>query len=498
VFGWAPAEMLGQSIERLFPPEERQAGGVADELVRGAAGGVAEERHRRLRKDGTAFIASVSAHGLRDEAGRLHGYVKVVRDVTEQMRLEDQREELLAAEREARAEAERVGRMKDEFLATLSHELRTPLNAIAGWAQLIRTGRLPDADARQAVEVISRNAQAQKQLIEDLLDMSRIISGKVRLDVQRVDLAAVVAAAVESVQPTAEAKGVRLEKVIDPHAGPVSGDPNRLQQVVWNLLTNAIKFTPRGGKVQVTLERVNSHLEVCVSDTGAGIRPEFLPHVFDRFAQADASTTRRHGGLGLGLSIVKQLVEMHSGQVRAKSPGEGLGSTFIVALPLAVIRHDGERGVHPAAAAADAGPEAEPVTLDGLRVLVVDDDPDGRELVRRVLGASGATVVTAGSAAEGLEAVERERPDVIVSDIGMPGVDGYEFIRRVRALGRGRGGAAPAVAVTAFARSEDRRRALRAGYQSHVAKPMDAAELVEVIASVAGRPGGGAGVGEPA
>jgi PAS domain S-box-containing protein len=268
--------------------------------------------------------------------------------VVERKRAEKKVRDALEAERNARSEAERVSQMKDEFLATLSHELRTPLNAILGWASLLSSGRISEADSLQAAETIERNARAQKQLIEDLLDMSRIISGKVRLDVQRVDLADVVSAAVESALPTATAKGVRIEKIIDPYTGLVSGDPSRLQQVIWNLLSNAIKFTPRDGKIQVTLERVNSHLEICVSDTGAGIKPEFLPHVFDRFAQADGTTTRRHGGLGLGLSIVKQIVEMHNGTVRAKSHGEGQGSTFIVALPMAIAQHDsGENRQHP-------------------------------------------------------------------------------------------------------------------------------------------------------
>lgn len=348
----------------------------------------------------------------------------------------------------------------------------------------MRSGNLPENDTRHAIDVINRNAAAQHQLIEDLLDMSRIISGKVRLDVQQMDLAEVVSAAVQSVQPTAQAKGVRLEQVIDPLAGPVNGDPNRLQQVVWNLLSNAVKFTPKSGRVQVTLERVNSHLEITVSDTGIGIQPEFLPHVFDRFRQADAGTTRRYGGLGLGLSIVKQLVEMHNGQVRAKSPGAGKGSTFIVNLPLVPVSAENNERTHPKSASQPVSKKLEPPDLGGTLVLVVDDEPDSRDLIHRVLERAGARVVTAGSAAEDLNAGLRERPAIIVSDIGKPGEDGFAFIRQVRAL-EGLLGQIPAIAVTAFARSEDRRRAVRAGFQTHIAKPMDAAELIEGVACFA-------------
>ncbi len=409
-----------------------------------------------------------------------------------------EREQLLGAERAARAEAERVSLMKDEFLATLSHELRTPLNAILGWAQILRSGGGGggglDEHVAEGLDVIERNARVQTQLIEDLLDMSRIVSGKVRLDVQRVDLQDVVKAAVASVRHSADQKGIRLQVVLDPLAGPVRGDPNRLQQCFWNLLSNAIKFTPKGGKVQVGLERVNSHLEVCVTDTGQGIRPEFLPHVFERFRQADASTTRRHGGLGLGLSIVKNLVELHGGKVRAKSAGEGQGATFCIELPVVVVHppDDGAARAHPRAGGLTGGcagtmDAADHPPLGGITVLAVDDEPDARHLIKRVLEDCGARVLLAASAADGLEVVQRERPDMIVSDIGMPDVDGYAFIRQVRALPPDAGGRTPAAALTAFARSEDRTRALRAGYQSHVAKPVEPAELTAVVASLATR-----------
>ena len=421
------------------------------------------------------------------------------KEVLERRKAEHQRDELLVSERAARLEAERNSRMKDEFLATLSHELRTPLNAILGWAQVLRSedqGLSPDV--RQGLGVIERNAQAQRQLIEDLLDMSRIISGKVRLDVQRVNLAAVIEAAVDSMRPAAEAKGIRIQQALDPVAGPVKGDPARLQQVVWNLLANAVKFTPKGGRVQVVLERVNSHLEVVVSDTGAGIRPEFLPHVFDRFRQADASSTRQYGGLGLGLSIVKHLTELHGGSVRAKSPGEGMGATFTVMLPLMVM-HESDTAaaageppqaprLHPRSTAQESNPCGVP-DLAGVRVLVVDDEPDARELIRRLLERCRVDVLTAGSAAEAMELFRRHRPDVLLSDIGMPGRDGYALMRDVRRLPAADGGRTPAVALTAFARSEDRTRAMLAGYHVHLAKPIESAELVATVASLAGRTG---------
>jgi CheY-like chemotaxis protein/two-component sensor histidine kinase len=342
----------------------------------------------------------------------------------------------------------------------------------------------------EGLEVIERNSKVQAQLIEDLLDLSRIISGKLRLDVQSVNLAEVIEAAIASVRPAAEAKDIRLRSVLDSLAAPVNGDPARLQQVVWNLLSNAVKFTPRGGQVQIVLERVNSHVEIIVSDTGMGIKPEFLPFVFDRFRQADASTTRKHGGLGLGLSIVRQLVEMHGGNVRAKSPGEGQGATFSIELPIS-IAHAGAHRRTPNPPD-DAGGALASAPLDGVRVLVVDDEPDARELARQILGLARATVKTAGSAAEALEQLAAERPDVLVSDIGMPVADGYELIRRVRELGWN-GKQLPAVALTAFARPEDRRRALLAGFQTHVSKPVDPDELIAIVATLLGRTGGSAG-----
>lgn len=433
-----------------------------------------------IRASGRAFY---NGHGV---PSRFDG---ITIDVTDRKLAEVERERLLDAERAARGEVERASRMKDEFLATLSHELRNPLNAILGWAQLLNAGELPAADVAEGIEVIERNARAQAQIIEDLLDMSRIISGKIRLDVQRVDLATVVRNSIETIKPAADAKGIRLRSILDPLASPVSGDPNRLQQVFWNLLSNAVKFTPRNGVIQVLLERVNSHLEISVIDSGEGIDPEFLPHVFDRFRQADATTTRRHGGLGLGLAIVRQLVELHGGSVRAHSAGPGAGSTFVVSLPLTAIRPDPESVVHrrhPTTAPAPSSAEA-CVEIAGLKIVVVDDEPDARGLLRRLLEDCDAEVFAAASANEAIELVKKHRPDVLVSDIGMPGEDGYSLIRRLRQLPADEGGATPAVALTAYARADDRVNVVLAGFQHHLSKPVEPAELIAIVASLARR-----------
>ncbi len=400
----------------------------------------------------------------------------------------EERRKLLERERSARADAERSNELKDEFLATVSHELRTPLSAILGWATILRRDGSDEVQLKQGLEVIERNARVQAQLIEDLLDMSRINSGKMRLEIQLVEPTLFIEAAIETVRPAADAKGIRLEKLLDPLAGPVLGDPSRLQQVVWNLLSNAIKFTPRDGRVQVVLERVNSHIEISVADTGLGIEPDFLPQVFDRFLQADASASRTQGGLGLGLSIVKNLVELHGGTVQVASPGIGHGTTFAVKLPLTVVHRNlhGEERLHPKTPKAISG-GFQRYDLSGLKVLVVDDEADARDLISRVLEDCDAEVITAANADEAMVLLEKKRPHVLVSDIGMPNVDGYELLRRVRALPSYAGGKIPAIALTAFARSEDRTRALGAGFQVHVSKPVEPSELVVTIASVAGR-----------
>ena len=375
------------------------------------------------------------------------------------------------------AEVREADRLKDEFLAVLSHELRTPLNAIVGYARLLRTHMLEGERGQNGLEALDRNAAALTQIVDDVLDVSRIVSGKVRLDVQAVDLPLVVHNAVATVQPAADAKGVRLQTVIDPHVGPVSGDPGRLQQVVWNILSNAVKFTPRHGRVQVRVERVNSHVEITVSDTGAGIPADFLPHVFERFRQADAGTTRKAGGLGLGLSIVRHIVEMHGGTVHVASDGAGKGATFRVEFPLMVVHAEAEREQreHPRT------DQRRPLALGnlrGVRVLAVDDEPDALQLLRAVLETAGAEVVTIASPVEALERIAAVRPDVLVIDLGMPGMDGFEFIASVRSSPDAEVRGTPAAALTAFARTEDRTRALEAGFELHLAKPADPGELV--------------------
>ncbi|HEY2388077.1 MAG TPA: ATP-binding protein [Candidatus Binatia bacterium] len=391
---------------------------------------------------------------------------------------------LLAEEQSARARAEEADRAKDQFLAMVSHELRNPLSPILAWSRMLKLDALDPAKRVDAYDAIERNAAAQAQLVEDLLDVSRIVTGKLRLDVRPTTLESVIEAAVEVLRPSADAKQIRLQLTIDPLCGMVLGDPDRLRQVVWNLLSNAIKFTPKGGRVHIALQRVNSHLELSVSDTGQGVAREALPHVFERFWQADAGTQRRHGGLGLGLSIVRYLVESHGGEVSIRSDGPGQGACFIVKLPLMVTTEhltDGERR-HPVAA--EEMPAGGLASLAGLAVLVVDDEPDSNDLVQTLLASRGAEVRVAASTRQALDILNRWRPDVLVSDIGMPDEDGYALIRQVRSRPPERGGAVGAVALTAYARVEDRVRILNAGFQMHVAKPVDPTELIAVVASV--------------
>lgn len=410
----------------------------------------------------------------------------VFKDISERKRIEANRAELFALESAARREAETATRLRDEFLATVSHELRTPLTSILGWAQMLQLDGLSAEQRRHAIDTIERNARAQAQLIEDLLDVSSILAGKLRLEVQPVNIREIVEAALETVRPAAEARGVRLQATLASGA-TVMGDPQRLQQVVWNLLSNAVKFTPRAGRVQVLVERRDSSVEIVVADTGKGIAPEFQPHVFERFRQADGATTRRHGGLGLGLSIVRQLVEMHGGTVSVFSEGEDRGASFTVRIPLAVtLRREIEAPETLRKEAAKQDLHCPP-ELAGLRVLIVDDERDTREMLGMLLRRCGVEVFLAASAAEALRLIEAERPDVLVSDIGMPGEDGYSLLEKLRKLPRESGGNLPAVALTAYARSEDRTRALLAGFNNHVAKPVEPLELLAVIASLSWR-----------
>jgi PAS domain S-box-containing protein len=390
---------------------------------------------------------------------------------------------------QAKRVAEEATLAKDEFLAVVSHELRTPLTAILGWARLMKSGELDEEIVAGALDTIERNAESQSQLIEDLLDFSRIISGKIRLDVGRIEPNALVEAAINVVRPAADARGIRLQSILDPRAGPVSGDPERIQQVLWNLMSNAIKFTPKGGRVQIRLERVNSSVEITVSDTGQGISAEFLPYVFERFRQADNTTTRQHSGLGLGLAITRHIVELHGGTIRAVSPGEGEGSSFIVRLPVMIV-HDAEQASNLTLAqqpAAGEAPPIEPVRLDGVRVLVVDDEKDTRELLVMILTQSGAQTTAVGNVPDALEALKREKHEVVLSDIEMPREDGYTLIRTIRALEEEPARCIPAIALTAHARASDRRQALSAGYQLHMTKPVEPAELVVAIANLTGR-----------
>jgi PAS domain S-box-containing protein len=499
IFGYSAEEMIGTSIVRLIPPERQ---GEEEEILSCLKRGERFEHFEtvRITKEGRQLHVSLTVSPIKDANGRVVGASKIARDITDRKLSEEalrearkiaeaanaDRKRLLESERAARSEAERANHMKDEFLATLSHELRTPLNAVLGWAAALRAGHSLTEELEQGLETIERNARVQAQIIEDLLDMSRIISGKVRLDVQRLDLPAVVAEAIDTVRASASAKGVRLQAIIDPLNTPVTGDPNRLQQVFWNLLSNAIKFTPKGGRVQVLLERVDSHVEVSVIDTGEGISPEFLPYIFNRFQQADASTTRRHGGLGLGLAIVKQLVELHGGNVRVKSSGIGKGATFIVSLPVTVLhplQEPWERG-HPQSKPRDL-PSIPTISLDNVSVLVIDDELDARNLLKLLLESAGAVVYLASSAEQGMEHLLTKSVDVLICDIGMPDVDGYSLMRRIRALDDGQKSEVAAVALTAYARLEDRTEAMRAGFQNHLPKPVEPAELLAVVHSLA-------------
>jgi PAS domain S-box-containing protein len=464
MFGYTAEEAIGRSITIIIPRERLEEETTVLTRVRA---GLSMEHFEtvRVRKDGTPIDISLSVSPIRMPSGEIIGASKIARDITEQKRVARQ--------------AERADQLKDEFLATLSHELRTPLNAILGYSRMLRSGALEPARRERAIEIVERNASALSQLVSDVLDVSKIVAGKIRLDVQSVDLPSIVDAAIDSVRPAFDAKGVRLERIVDPHAGPVMGDPERLQQVFWNLLINAVKFTPRGGRTQVRLARVNSWVEFVVSDTGVGIPPEFLPHLFERFTQADGRSTREYSGLGLGLALVKHFAELHGGGVEAASDGTDTGATFRVRLPLQII-HSAHRSSTPAA--------TEPMQrLTGITVLAVDDDADSLLLVRDALEAAGAAVVQATSAADALMLLDGRLPDVIVSDLSMPEMDGYDLIRKVRRRSLDKGGKIPAVALTAYARAEDRTRALVAGFQSHLAKPVDPVELVAAVAAISGQ-----------
>jgi PAS domain S-box-containing protein len=483
IFGYSAAEMIGQPIVKLFPSD--RALEEDDILARIRAGERVDHFETiRVTKDGRKIHVSLTISPIRDANGQIVGASKIARDISVRAELEAERERLLERERALRLEAERANRIKNEFLATLSHELRTPLTAIHGWAQILQTGTADKETMIRAAEVISRNTHLQTQLIDELLDMNRILMGKVRLDVQMVDLGAIIDSVVDSIGPAASAKQIEIRRLLDPRAGGVRGDPVRLQQILWNLLSNAVKFTPAKGHVDVTLERINSHVEISVSDTGIGIPADFLPLVFDRFSQVDSSTTRRHGGLGIGLAIVKHLVELHGGSVWVESTGPDCGSTFRVTLPFPVGLLRGTAEIHPRAPS--AGEAWNAPDLAGCVTLVVDDDKDTAGLISHILGDSGATVVQANSGDEALEQIALQTFDALISDIGMPEMDGFQLMRKIRAGDPGLR-KIPAIALTAFGRSEDRRNAMIAGFDVFLSKPIDAAELLATVARVTSR-----------
>jgi len=488
IFGYTAEEAIGNPVTMLMPPNRvDEEPRILGQIRQGQK--VDHFETVRQRKDGTLIDISLTVSPVRDVAGNIVGASKIARDITERKRLDREREESLAREQAARRQAEEASRMKDEFLATVSHELRTPLNAILGWASILQMNLSDPEAAGKAAESIERNARAQNQLIDDLLDISRIITGRMRLEVQPVDVPVVIQAAVNAIRPAVDAKEIRLQVVLDPAAGTVSGDPNRIQQIIWNLLANAVKFTPKRGRVQVRLERINSHVEITVSDTGRGISPQFLPFVFDRFRQAESSFSRTQGGLGLGLSIVRQLVDLHGGTVEAESEGEGHGATFSVKLPVIISkrisRYTGTlelkempgRSNHP----------TQLPSLANLKLLVVEDEADARELLITLLKECGAEAQAVATAKDGLARLREWKPDVLISDIGMPYEDGFSLIGKVRALPKEEGGQVPAIALTAHVRDEDRLQALASGFDAHVGKPMEPLELVTVIANLARR-----------
>lgn len=485
ILGYSAAEMIGRSIFTLVPPElhdeERE---ILRKIQRGER--ISHFDTIRVTKYGRHLNVSLTVSPIKDRSGTIIGASKILRDISERKRAEQEKLDALNEASKARHEAEVSNRIKDEFLATISHELRTPLTAVLGWVRMMRSGKLDIETQLRALEVIDRNVRSQAQLIEDLLDISRITAGKLRLDVRPVQPAAIITAAVESLRFAADARQIRLQTVLDFNAGPIAGDFERLQQVLWNLLSNAIKFTPKGGRVQIVLERVNSHIEVRVTDTGQGLKPDFLPYIFDRFTQGEAVTTRTHGGLGMGLAITKAIMELHGGTISATSEGEGKGATFRLNLPLMPLsREVPEERTHPQAGWSEISLECPP-EVAGLKILAVDDDADTCDMIRAALEQCGVQVETATSAEAGFEAYRSFQPDVLISDVGMPDVDGYEFIRRIREFERPLHRKVPAVALTAFARIEDRVKSLAAGYQMHVAKPVEPGELLTIVASLSG------------
>jgi PAS domain S-box-containing protein len=489
--GCSVKEHLGRTVREVIPWIADTVEPVCRRVIEtGEPALNVEQREELASEPGAARHFISSFYPIKNGGGRVLGVNIVVMEITERKKIEEELERLLGQEKAAREEAEAANRMKDEFLATISHELRTPLTSILGWARMLTGGGLTPPQARHALEVIAQSAQSQNRLIEDILDTSRIITGRLKLDAQPVVIENIFHAAVDVIRPSAEAKGLALSEVVDAPDGVVFGDANRLQQALWNLLSNAVKFTNEGGGIEARLGRAEGQIEIAVKDTGIGIDPRFLPHVFDRFRQADASSTREYGGLGIGLAIVRHIVEMHGGSVSASSPGKGLGATFLIRLPLiSTLRlapRSGQRAEAPPPAPAERKVLENGHRLDGVRVLLVEDNPDTLDMLRFIFDEAGAEVIPATSVDDALDALERFRPDALVSDIAMPDRDGYDLIHEIRSREPERGGKIPAVAVTAYARAEDRVRVLAAGFQMHIAKPIDPDELIAVVASLTG------------
>jgi len=486
-FGWGRDEAVGASLVSLIVDEadrDRLAQDFARANAAGDAGGPRRVEVTGRRRDGSPFPVEITITVIPEDPD--YRFSAFARDITERKRAERERERLLSEAEHAREQAETASRVKDEFLSTLSHELRTPLTAIVGWIYLLRGGRLDDSGRARALDAIDRNAGAQAQVISDILDLSRIVGARFRLDVRPMEVAPVMAAAIETLMPAANARGIKVQTILDPSAGLVSGDTDRLRQVIWNLFSNAIKFTPKGGRVTARVERVDQNVVITVEDSGVGISADVLPHVFERFRQGDSSNTRNHGGLGLGLAVVRHLVELHGGQVTASSDGETQGSRFTVRIPLLdPVPASRDRGEAAAAAISEMPEDTQ--RLDGVRVLVVDGSDDVRRVVASILRESGAEVEAAASVAEALTCFARNAPDVLVSAVDMDGETGYSLLRKIRSLPRDVGGSVPAAALTTYSRTEDRVSALRAGFQMYVAKPVQPAELVAVVAALAER-----------
>ncbi len=489
LFGWKAEDVIGKHVNewRFVFTDDVDAVALVTNRQREGVEVHGVQRNRNYTREGGILFCEWYNSVLHDDRGKLISVLSLVLDVTARQSAEEEKAASLVRERDARRHAEEADRLKDEFLATLSHELRTPLTSILGWASMIRNGEVEGSNATRAIETIERNARSQARLIDDLLDVSRIITGNLRLDLHPLNLAPIVDAALDALRPTADVRGIRLQTRFVPAECLVRGDPNRLRQVIWNLLSNAIKFTQREGSVNIELDCVESNARLTVSDTGDGISPEFLPYVFDRFRQAEGSISRKQGGLGLGLAVVRHLVELHGGTISAESEGVGKGAVFTVDLPLAQERRDPARAEERRREVERRRSRRSSVRLDGLHVLLVEDDDDSRKLLGTMLKRYGARVTSTKSAKEALNVFEGELPDLLISDIGMPEEDGYALIRKLRSAPPDRGGLTPAIALTGYASRKDRDRALAAGYHKHIAKPIEQADLIAAIAALVGR-----------